>query len=103
MNAIGGQELLMPSLQPREIWDTTARWDSVDVLYKLKAHDRDLCLGPTHEEVVTPLVGHYIQSYKDLPRAVYQIQTKFRNEARPKSGLLRGREFRMKDLYSFHA
>ena len=102
MNAIGGQELLMPTLQPREIWDTTGRWDTVDVLYKLKAHDRDLCLGPTHEEVITPLVGNYIQSYKDLPQAAYQIQTKFRNEARPKSGLLRGREFRMKDLYSFH-
>ena len=60
-------------------------------------------MGPTHEEIVTPLVGTYIHSYKDLPRAVYQIQTKFRNEARPKSGLLSGREFRMKDLYSFHA
>ena len=93
----------MPSLQPKEPWATTGRWDEVDVLYKLKAGDRDLCLGPTHEEIVTPLVTSYITSYKDLPRAVYQIQTKFRNEARPKSGLLRGREFRMKDLYSFHA
>ena len=103
MNSLGGQEVLMPALQPREIWDKTGRWDKVDVLYKLKAGDRDLCLGPTHEEVVTPLAAHYISSYKDLPKAVYQIQTKFRNEARPKSGLLRGREFRMKDLYSFHA
>ena len=103
MNGLGAQEILMPTLQPREPWDTTGRWETVDVLYKLKAHDRDLCLGPTHEEIVTPLIGSYITSYRDLPREVYQIQTKFRNEARPKSGLLRGREFRMKDLYSFHA
>lgn len=104
MNAIGGQEILMPALHPREIWDATERWNKVDVLFKLKgAGDKDLCLGPTHEEVVTPLIGSFIQSYKDLPRYVYQIQTKFRNEARAKSGLLRGREFRMKDLYSFHA
>lgn len=99
-----GRELLMPALQPKENWEITARWDKVDILYKLKgAGDRDLCLGPTHEEIITPLIGQYIQSYKDLPCAAYQIQTKFRNEARPKSGLLRGREFRMKDLYSFHA
>ena len=65
--------------------------------------DKDFCLGPTHEEIVTPLAASYINSYKDLPQALYQIQTKFRNKARPKSGLLRGREFRMKDLYSFHA
>lgn len=104
MNAIGGQEILMPALQPKDIWDTTGRWNDIDVLFKLKgAGDRDLALGPTHEEVVTPLVGSFIRSYRDLPQAVYQIQTKFRNEARAKSGLLRGREFRMKDLYSFHA
>lgn len=103
MDALCGQELLMPALQPKENWEKTGRWDKVDVLYKLKgAGDRDLCLGPTHEEIITPLVGGYIQSYKDLPIYAYQIQTKFRNEARPKSGLLRGREFRMKDLYSFH-
>ena len=102
MNAIGGQELLMPALQPKENWEKTGRWDTVDVLYKLKAHERDFCLGATHEEVVTPLIGNFIQSYKELPCSVYQIQTKFRNEARSKSGLLRGREFRMKDLYSFH-
>lgn len=103
MNAIGGQEILMPALQPKDVWDTTGRWDAIDVLFKLKgAGDRDLALGPTHEEVVTPLVGSFIKSYRDLPQAVYQIQTKFRNEARAKSGLLRGREFRMKDLYSFH-
>lgn len=103
MNAVGGQEVLMPALQPKDNWTTTDRWDAVDVLFKLKgAGDRDLCLGPTHEEVVTPLVTQYVNSYRDLPQAVYQIQTKFRNEARAKSGLLRGREFRMKDMYSFH-
>jgi prolyl-tRNA synthetase len=104
MDRIGGQEILMPALQPREIWDQTGRWDKVDVLFKLKgAGDRDFALGPTHEEAVTPLVTSFIRSYRDLPRAVYQIQTKFRNEPRAKSGLLRGREFRMKDMYSFHA
>lgn len=102
MDELGAQEILMPALQPRDPWDVTERWEGFDVMFKLKAGERDFCLGPTHEEVVTPLVGGYISSYKDLPRAVYQIQTKFRNEARPKSGLLRGREFRMKDLYSFH-
>lgn len=103
MNAAGGQELLLPALQPKDPWLKTDRWDKVDILFKLKGSgDRDLCLGPTHEEIITPLIGHYIRSYKDLPRYVYQIQTKFRNEPRAKSGLLRGREFRMKDLYSFH-
>ncbi len=107
MNALGAQEVLMPSLHPREIWEKTQRWNKVDVLYKLNSghsgnEECDLCLGPTHEETVTPLVGAFIQSYRDLPTAVYQVQTKFRNEARPKSGLLRGREFRMKDMYSFH-
>jgi prolyl-tRNA synthetase len=107
MNAIGGQEILMPALHPRENWERTGRWDKVDVLYKLSSGrdekaGQDLCLGPTHEEVVTPLVLGFVQSYRDLPCAVYHIQTKFRNEPRAKSGLLRGREFRMKDLYSFH-
>ena len=103
MNAVGGQEVLMPALQPRENWDATSRWDAMDIMFRLKgAGDRDLCLGPTHEEIVTPLVAQYVRSYRDLPQMAYQIQTKFRNEARAKSGLLRGREFRMKDLYSFH-
>lgn len=103
MNQLGADEILMPALQPREIWDKTGRWDKIDVLYKLKGQgDRDLALGATHEEVVTPLMNQFIQSYRDLPKTVYQIQTKFRNEARAKSGLLRGREFRMKDMYSFH-
>jgi len=92
MDAVGGQEVLMPALHPKENWETTKRWDAVDILFKLKgAGDRDLCLGPTHEEVVTPLVTQYVRSYRDLPQAAYQIQTKFRNEARAKSGLLRGR------------
>lgn len=103
MNNLGAEEILMPALQPKENWEKTGRWNTVDILYKLTARDTDLALGATHEEIVTPLIGQYIQSYKDLPCSVYQIQTKFRNEARPKSGLLRGREFRMKDLYSFHA
>lgn len=103
MEAVGSQELLMPALQPKEIWETTGRWTGLDVLFKLKgAGDRDLALGATHEEVVTPLAMQFLKSYKDFPASVYQIQTKFRNEARAKSGVLRGREFRMKDMYSFH-
>jgi prolyl-tRNA synthetase len=104
MNAVGAHEILLPALHPRENWDRTGRWDAMDVLFKFRGSgDRDLCLGPTHEEIVTPLVGRDIRSYRDLPVVVYQIQTKFRNEARARSGLLRGREFRMKDMYSFHA
>ena len=104
MAAIGSQEVLMPALHPAENWRRTGRWDEVDILFKLKgAGDRDLCLGPTHEEVVTPLLQTFIRSYRHLPTSVFQIQTKFRNEPRAKSGLLRGREFRMKDMYSFHA
>lgn len=103
MDMVGAQEVLMPALQPKEIWETTERWNKVDVLFKLSGQgDRDLALGPTHEEVVTPLVTNFVKSYRDLPKSVYQIQTKFRNEPRAKSGLLRGREFRMKDMYSFH-
>ncbi len=104
MDALGALETLMPNLHPKTLWDQTRRWDKVDVLFKLKsAHDREYGLGPTHEEVVTPLAKKYIQSYKDLPLALYQISTKFRDEARPKSGIMRGREFRMKDMYSFHS
>lgn len=103
MNSLGANEILMPALQPKEPWAQTGRWETVDILFRFKgAGDRDLTLGPTHEEIVTPLVGKQIQSYRDLPIAAYQVQTKFRNEARAKSGLLRGREFRMKDMYSFH-
>lgn len=104
MNRVGGQEILMPALHPKENWDVTGRWDVVDVLFKLNGSgDKEYALGATHEEIVTPLMKRFLLSYKDLPRAVYQMQTKFRNEARAKSGILRGREFRMKDLYSFHA
>lgn len=104
MDVIGANEILMPALAPREVWDATGRYDEVDVLFKLKgAGERDLVLNPTHEEIVTPLAKTVIKSYKDLPIAVYQIQNKFRNEARAKSGIMRGREFSMKDMYSFHA
>jgi len=103
MNAIGGQEVLMPALQPKENWQKTGRWTDLDVLFKLKgAGDKDLALGATHEEIVAPLAKKLIFSYKDLPLYLFQIQTKFRNEPRAKSGILRTREFSMKDLYSFH-
>jgi prolyl-tRNA synthetase len=103
MDAVGAQEILMPALTPKERWIRTGRWDEIDVLFKLEgAGNKEYALGSTHEEIVTPLVQRFVSSYKDLPVAVYQIQNKFRNEARAKSGLLRGREFNMKDLYSFH-
>lgn len=102
MDAIGGQEILMPALQNKKDWQTTGRWD-VDVMMKVKTFfDKEYGLGWTHEEVVTPLAKKYMRSYKDFPFSVYQIQTKFRSEKRAKSGILRGREFSMKDLYSFH-
>ncbi|OGZ25206.1 MAG: hypothetical protein A2W71_02425 [Candidatus Nealsonbacteria bacterium RIFCSPLOWO2_02_39_8] len=102
---IGGQEVLLPSLQPKEIWLKTKRWDEMDPpLFRVKdRHSKEFALGPTHEEVITGLVKLAIQSYKDLPVALYQIQTKFRNEMRFYGGLMRAREFIMKDLYSFHA
>lgn len=104
MDALGGQEIFMPSLQPKEYWEATGRWEGVDVLFKLKSQtEKEYALGCTHEEVVTPLARKFIRSYKELPFAVYQINTKFRDELRAKSGVLRGREFRMKDMYSFHA
>lgn len=103
MNAIGGQEILMPILHPAEIWKTTGGWDSIDVLFKLKSRtEKDYALGQSQEEVVTPLMKEFIRSYRDLPTAVYHIQWKYRDELRSKSGILRGREFLMKDLYSFH-
>ncbi len=104
MECLGGQEIIMPALQPKESWEKTGRWQSMDNLYKLSdSEKREFALGPTHEEVVVPLLKEHALSYKDLPKAVYQFQTKFRMEERPKSGLLRGREFLMKDMYSFHA
>jgi prolyl-tRNA synthetase len=103
MDALGAQEVLMSGLQPKENWLQTDRWDKVDVLFKIPSQTKkEYALGPTHEEIVTPLVKAFVTSYKDLPVAVYQIQTKFRDELRAKSGVLRGREFNMKDLYSFH-
>lgn len=103
MNSEEGQEVLMPSLHPKELWQTTGRWDSMDDLYKVTdASGRENALGATHEEVVVPLVKQFISSYRDLPFAVYQFQNKFRMELRAKSGILRGREFIMKDMYSFH-
>ncbi|MFH0969203.1 MAG: aminoacyl--tRNA ligase-related protein [Patescibacteria group bacterium] len=103
MNAISGQEILMPALHPKENWMKTGRWDSMNDLYKLKdKSDREFALGGTHEEIISPLMKKFVNSYKDLPFYAYQFQDKFRMELRSKSGLLRGREFLMKDLYSFH-
>ena len=103
MNNIEAQEILMPGLTPKQNWLDTDRWDSFDALFKLTGKTgSEYALGATHEEIVTPIGKQFINSYKDLPIALYQIQTKFRNEERAKSGILRGREFRMKDLYSFH-
>jgi prolyl-tRNA synthetase len=106
MDRIGAQEILMSALSPKENWEKTNRWDRkvFDVLFHVPAaNDTEYALNPTHEELVTPLARQYIHSYRDLPFAAYQIQTKFRNELRAKSGIMRGREFLMKDLYSFHA
>lgn len=104
MDAIGAQEVLMPSLQPKKNWEISGRWDTVDILYKINSrHGVEYALGPTHEEIVTPLAKKMIKSYRDLPLALYHFSTKFRDEPRPKSGILRGREFGMKDLYSFHS
>jgi prolyl-tRNA synthetase len=103
MNEIGGQEVLMAALQPKQNWEKTNRWQTFNALFKVQSQTKLwYALGPTHEEVVTPLAKKLVLSYKDLPFAVYQIQTKFRDEPRSKSGLLRTREFLMKDLYSFH-
>ncbi len=106
MDAIGGQEILMPALHPKELWASTGRWEDPgpQVMFQFEGRgEKEFGLGWTHEEVVTPLAKRFVQSYRDLPVAVYQVQDKFRNEPRAKSGLLRGREFSMKDLYSFHA
>ncbi len=104
INAIGGQEIYMPTLQPKERWLLTKRWENMDDLFRFTSHYSKIeyALGPTHEEIVSPLVKKYASSYKDLPVYVYHIQNKFRDEKRAKSGILRGREFMMKDLYSFH-
>lgn len=104
MNAIGSQEVMMTTLQPRDIWEKTDRWDDkkVDNWFKTRlANGSELGVGLTHEEPVVDMVGNFINSYKDLPISVYQIGNKFRNELRAKSGLMRGREFLMKDMYTF--
>ena len=103
MNKQGGQELKMPTLHPAELWQESSRWDAYGrELFRLRdRHERDYCLGPTHEEVITDLVRREVNSYRQLPLLLYQIQTKFRDEIRPRFGLMRGREFTMKDLYSF--
>lgn len=105
MNRAGAQELLMPILSPAELWRETGRWDfyGKELLRCQDRHDRDFCFGPTHEEVITDLFRREIRSYRQLPMNCYQIQTKFRDEIRPRFGLMRGREFIMKDAYSFDA
>lgn len=104
MEAVGGQEISMTAFASKEMWTATGRFETMDVLFKLAGYDqKEYVLNPTHEEVVTPLASKFVNSYKDLPFSVFQIQTKFRNEKRAKAGLMRGREFLMKDLYSFHA
>ncbi|WP_177505404.1 proline--tRNA ligase [Anaerosinus sp.] len=103
MDNAGGQELAMPIMQPAELWHETGRWDVYgDEMFRLKdRHNRDFCLGPTHEEMITTLVRSDVRSYRQLPLMLYQIQNKYRDEIRPRFGLMRGREFIMKDLYSF--
>ncbi|MDX1813106.1 MAG: proline--tRNA ligase, partial [Gammaproteobacteria bacterium] len=104
MNRSGAQEVLMPSVQPAELWEESGRWEQYGPeLLRLKdRHDREFCYGPTHEEIITDLIRREIRSYKQLPANFYQIQTKFRDETRPRFGVMRAREFIMKDAYSFH-
>lgn len=103
MNAVGALELLMPMVVPSELWKETGRWDvyGKELLRFKDRHENEYCLGPTHEEVITDIARREIQSYRQMPMALYQIQTKFRDEVRPRFGLMRGREFLMKDCYSF--
>ena len=105
MNKAGAQEVSMPVVQPAELWQESGRWEQYgpELLRIKDRHDRDFCLGPTHEEVITDLIRSQIRSYRQLPANFYQIQTKFRDEIRPRFGIMRAREFLMKDAYSFHA
>ena len=105
METAGAAELVMPAIQPAEFWEESGRWAQYgpELLRIKDRHDREFCFGPTHEEIITDIVRRSIKSYKQLPVALYQIQTKFRDEIRPRFGLMRGREFLMKDAYSFHA
>jgi len=103
MNRIGGQEVAMATLHPSENWKKTGGWDAVDVLFKIQSRtEKEYALGQSEEEIVTPIAQEYATSYKDLPLAIYQIGQKYRDELRAKSGIMRGREFGMKDMYSFH-
>lgn len=103
MNATGAQEVLMPLLHPKEIWNETGRWETAaDIMYQFGKDNREYALSFTHEEIVMDLIRKHVSSYKDLPLKIYHFSTKFRNELRAKSGILRGREFLMKDLYSAH-
>jgi len=104
MNQAGAVELLMPAVQPAELWEETGRWALFGPqMLKIKdRHDRNFCFGPTHEEVITDIARKEINSYKQLPINFYQIQMKFRDEIRPRFGVMRAREFLMKDAYSFH-
>ena len=104
MNKAGAIEVLMPVVQPADLWEESGRWEEYgpELLRIKDRHQRDFVLGPTHEEVITALVRNEISSYKQLPLNLYQIQTKFRDEVRPRFGIMRGREFTMKDAYSFH-
>tara|TARA_B100001105_G_scaffold253309_1_gene246610 strand:+ start:3050 stop:4324 length:1275 start_codon:yes stop_codon:yes gene_type:complete len=104
MDQSGAQEVLMPMVQPKELWEETKRWDKMgpELLRIQDRHKREFCLGPTHEEVITDLIRNNVKSYKELPLNIYQIQTKFRDEIRPRYGVMRGREFLMKDSYSFN-
>ncbi len=105
MNQIDGQEVFLPSIQPAELWVESKRWDfyGKELLRMKDRHNREFCYGPTHEEVITDIVRKEVRSYRQLPILLYQIQTKFRDEVRPRFGIMRGREFMMKDAYSFHA
>jgi prolyl-tRNA synthetase len=104
INQVGGQEVFLPSIQPAELWQESKRWDfyGKELLRFKDRHNREFCYGPTHEEVITDIIRKDIKSYRQLPVVLYQIQTKFRDEVRPRFGIMRGREFMMKDAYSFH-
>ena len=104
MASTGSQEIFMPMVQPRDLWEDSKRWDKFgpELLRFKDRHERDFCLGPTHEEIITDLIRNNLSSYKELPLSLFQIQTKFRDEIRPRYGIMRGRELLMKDAYSFH-
>ena len=104
MNSAGALEVLMPMVQPKDLWIESARWDKFgpELLRFNDRHEREFCLGPTHEEIITDLIRNNVKSYKELPLNIYQIQTKFRDEIRPRYGVMRSREFLMKDSYIFH-